>query len=122
MNNSKLPKTSHLNQALVSWSVEKDVTDFIKERLGLKNEGSNKNHAEDIIDHAIDKAKNEEKPEWTSLLLNQIKPDKKENTSSRTQTIFNIATNVTNDTLEKLVDVTPVKTPIKKMNKIEELI
>ena len=114
--NMNKPDTPTLDKALTEWSVEQDVTDFIKARLGLKDKGSKTTHAEDIIDNAIDKAKVEEKPEWTNLLLNQIKPDKKEGGGG--QTIFNIAANVADETLKKLIDVTPVK----KKNKIEELI
>ncbi len=107
---------SKINKALTTWSVKKDVQEFIKERLGIQKKGG-KNNAEQIIDNAIERAKIEEKPEWTNLLLNNIKEDKVKETSN-TQNVFNIAASVTDDTLNKLVNVTPVK----KEKKIEELI
>ena len=103
-----------LQAALTTWDIKKDVSDFIKERMGLKSEGSELNHAEEIIDKAIERAKTEEKPDWTNLLLNSIKADK---IKDLTQTnVFLNANAVSDETLKKLVNVTPIKT------KIEELI
>jgi hypothetical protein len=105
-----------INIAMTTWDIKKDVTEYLKESLGLES-STGKKHIDDILDNAISKAKVEEKPEWTTLLLNNIKEDKiKDVTNS--QTIFNIAAGVTDETLDKLVNVTPVK----KETKIEELI
>tara|TARA_R110000851_G_C12986696_1_gene556890 strand:+ start:373 stop:714 length:342 start_codon:yes stop_codon:yes gene_type:complete len=108
-------KIAPITEALQSWSVKKDVTDFIKERLGLQ--GSNgRNHAEEIIDNAIGKAKLEERPEWTKLLLDSVKVDKIKDVGQTN--IFLNANAIADETLKKLVNVTPTQTK----SKIEELI
>ena len=103
---------NEINKALTTWGVKKDVQEFIKERMGLKSGNSKKNHAEQIIDNVIEKAKQEERPEWTNILLNQIKDEKVKDVSN-TQNVFNIAASVTDETLNKLVNVTPVKKETK---------
>ena len=105
-----------VKQNLTTWSAKKDVAEFIKERMGLKAEGQKKTHAEELIDNMIAKAKYEDKPEWTTVLLNQIKEEKKVTVGSTN--VFMNAAAVTDATLKKLIDVTPVK----KETKIEELI
>lgn len=106
-----------IKEAMTAWDIKKDVAEYIKERMGMKSEGSDKIHAEEIIDNIISKAKTEDKPEWTNLLLNQIKEDKVQG-GGASSTVYNIAATVTNETLEKLINVTPVE----KKTKIEELI
>lgn len=106
-----------INAALTTWDKNKDVAEFIKERMGLKEEGKNETHAEELIDNVIKRAKTEDKPEWTSLLLNQIKEEKVKAVGPQINVFANAAA-VTDDTLKKLIDVTPAK----KETKIEELI
>ena len=106
---------SKIDEALTSWDIKKDVTEFIKERLGLEGT-KGKNHAEEIIDNAIRRAKLEEKPEWTKLLLDSVKVDKVKDVSQTN--IFMNANAVADETLKKLINVTPIQTK----SKIEELI
>lgn len=106
-----------VKENLIGWSKDKDIADFIKERMGLKDEGKNETHAEELIDNVIKKAKTEDKPEWTTLLLNQIKEEKVKAIGSQINLISN-ANAIMDETLTKLIDVTPTK----KETKIEELI
>jgi hypothetical protein len=104
-----------INKVLVAWDKNKEINEFIREKLGLKSE-SGKTHADDIIDNAISRAKYEEKPEWTKLLLEASAPeDKKGNTQIN---FFGAIAESTNENIDKLVDVTPKK----KKSSIEELI
>lgn len=106
---------SKINKALVAWDKNKEINEFIREKLGLKSE-TGKTHADDIIDNAISRAKYEEKPEWTKLLLDASAPeDKKGNTQIN---FFGAIAESTNENIDKLVDVTPKK----KKSSIEELI
>lgn len=105
-----------INQALVTWDRNKEINEFIREKLGLPSKDGGKTHADEIIDNAIERAKYEEKPEWTKLLLDASAPeDKKGNTQIN---FFGAIAESTNENIDKLVDVTPEK----KKNSIEDLI
>jgi len=115
---TKKPKSlEKVKESLLGWSKDRDIADFIKERLGLKTEGQDKTHAEELIDNVISKAKYEDEPKWTTVLFNQIKEEKVKEVGGNIS-IYTNAAAVTDETLTKLINVTPVK----KETKIEELI
>lgn len=106
---------SKIKQSLTTWDKNKEINEFIRDKLGLQS-NTGKTHADDIIDNAISRAKYEEKPEWTKLLLDASTPeDKKGNTQIN---FFGAIAESTNENIDKLIDVTPKK----KKNSIEELI
>lgn len=115
---TKLPKKK-INESLTLWDREQDLTQFIRQRLSLTDKTTSKLHIEDIVDNAIMRAKIEEDPKWTPLVLNAIQP--KEDKNSGTQVnIFQSLIEPTSERIKELVDVTPKK---KSSNKtIEEII
>ncbi len=108
-------KQTQITSALAKWERDKSINEFIRERLGLES-SSGKSHAEEIIDNAIERAKIEEKPEWTKLLIETTKTEQKAQASTN---IFFGAADLTNEALKKVIDVTPEP---KAKSKIEELI
>lgn len=94
---SNLPDQSKITSALAKWDANKAVNQFVRERLGLKAEGTTKTHAEVIFDNAIERAKHEKKPEWTKMLA-ELTQDSK-NSGNTTNVQINIG-----DFLDKLKD------------------
>ena len=101
----KTKSIEKVKESFIAWNKDKDIAEFIKERMGLKPEGKNETHAEQLIDNMILKAKNEDKPEWTGLLLKSIETTK-ENKVTNVNVFAQIAES-TNQGIDKLVDVTP---------------
>lgn len=96
----------------------KTVGEYLKEKLGMQ--GHKKIHIDEIIDNGIERAKVEEKPEWSKFIFDTLKAaePKAEGPSNN---FFIGAANLTDEGLKKIIDVTP--TEIKKTkSKIEELI
>ena len=105
---AKKPKSvDKIKQNLLGWSKDRDIAEFVKERLGLGSEGKDKMHVEEIIDNAIEKAKYEEKPEWTALILKSIEEPQK--IKGPTVNVFAQIAESTNEGIDKLIDVTPEK-------------
>lgn len=89
-----------VSTALAKWDREKTMNEFIRERLGLESRGG-KTHAEEIIDNAIERAKFEERPEWTKLLVEATNP--KTNNNPQTNIMLQIATN-SNSNIDELLN------------------
>ena len=116
---NKSVEREKIEKAVTRWFSEKAMAEIFREKLGEIDEYSGNIHAEVIIDEAIQKAKLEETPQWSKFLFDNVKPaDKKE--TPAVQNIFQIGASCTDETLKRLIDVTPVKK--KEKNKIEDLI
>lgn len=94
-----------IDKALSAWDRNKEINEFIRDKLGLISQNGN-THADDIIDNAISRAKIEEKPEWTKLLLESSTDNKKADTQIN---FFASIAESSNANVDKLVDVTPKK-------------
>lgn len=95
----------------------KTVGEYLKDKLAMP--GHKKIHIDEIIDNGIERAKVEEKPEWSKFLFDtlkaaEVKPE------SPSNNFFIGAASLTNEGLQKIIDVTPAK--VKTKSKIEELI
>lgn len=77
-------KNTALSKQLAKWEVEKHTSIYIKEKLGEESK-SGKTHIDDIVDNAIDKAKVEEEPKWTPLILGMAEPNKGNGTNVNVQ-------------------------------------
>ena len=103
---------SKINKALTAWDKNKEINEFIRSKLGLESQNG-KTHADEIIDNAIERAKYEESPEWTKLLLDSSKSDdKKSNTQIN---FFGSIAESSNNNIDKLVNVTPKKKSIEDL-------
>lgn len=104
-----------INQALTLWDKNKDMTEFLRKKLG-EQAGNGKTHADELIDNALTRAKVEEKPDWTRLLLDAANSDDKK---SGTQiNLFAAIAESTNENIDELIDVTPKN----KIKTIDDLI
>jgi len=103
---------SKIQEALTMWDKNIEVNEFIKNKLGGKTKDG-VTHADHIIDNAIERAKYEEKPEWTKLLLDSSSnKDDKGNTQIN---FFGAIAESSNENINKLVDVTPKKKTIEDL-------
>lgn len=105
----------NISKALTTWDKNKEINEFIRSKLGLESK-SGKTHADDIIDNAISRAKYEEKPEWTKLLIDSSTP--KEEKGNTQINFFGAIAESSNSNVDKLVNVTPKA----KEESIEDLI
>lgn len=100
---------SKIKEELKIWDKNIEINEFIKSKLGQSGLNG-KSHADEIIDNAITRAKVEEKPEWTKLLLDSAADrDEKGNTQIN---FFGAIAESSNENVGKLVDVTPKKKTI----------
>lgn len=103
---------SKINQALTAWENNIEINEFVKKKLGAKTKNGS-THADEIIDNAIERAKYEEKPEWTKLLLDSSSnKDEKGNTQIN---FFSAIAESSNENISKLIDVTPKKKTIEDL-------
>jgi len=103
---------SKIGKAISLWDKNTEINEFIKNKLGAKTkEGTT--HADQIVDNAIERAKYEEKPEWTKLLFDSSSSkDDKGNTQIN---FFGAIAESSNENINKLVDVTPKKKTIEDL-------
>lgn len=99
-----------IENAVDDWMQAKSVAEYFKKKLGTN--GS----ADKVFYNIVEKSLAEERPEWTKVLLDTMKVDAKE--SPQQVNVFSITAEKIDESLKKLIDVTPKK----KANKVEELI
>lgn len=109
---------SKIQQALTTWSKKADLQEYIKEKLGEIDETTGRKNIDCILNNAVLQAKIEEDPKWTKLLFDNIKREDKTLDANNQTNIFVNANELADETIKKLIDVTPAKT----QKKIEDLI
>lgn len=96
-NSNKTIKT--INDALAKWDLEKSVSSYLKEKLGEENKETGKKHIDEIVDNAITRAKDEEDPKWTPLIIGMAEPRQNIN-----QTNLQINNNIISEGRQRLDD------------------
>lgn len=99
---------------LNAWHVKQEVSHFVKMKLSEKNKSTNKTNADEIIESAMQKAKYEDRPEWTKLLLDAAAGNEK----NKTQQV-NIFAAIASDSNAAAYELTKNKA---KKNNITDLI
>ena len=96
-----------IKNELKQWNKETDVAEYLKGKLSQEDK-EGMSHIETLVDNIILKAKLEDEPKWTRLIFDNIKEDNKKESTTQINIFTDIAQK-TNETIDKLVDVTPKK-------------
>lgn len=94
---------------IAKWDKERIASEYFCEKLSEIDPATNLTHLDSIANNMILKAKYEDDPKWTPLLLSMIKTEAKKPEGPSTINFFNIASNEINDGLGRLINVTPKK-------------
>lgn len=107
-------QVARIENNIANHFAEKTTAQFLKDKLGaVDSKGSS--DANKIIEHAVHKAKLEEKPEWTKFLFDLMKSD--ESSQPSNQTNLYIGSELTDNNLNKIINVNPLAEN-KGINKI----
>ncbi len=110
----KLIDRTEIQNTLADWQESLSVAEFFKKKLGKNG------NADKIADNIIEKSLSEDRPEWTSLLLDSIKSGEIKQVASTQINFFAAANEQINENIQKLIDVTPATS--SAVTKIEGII
>jgi hypothetical protein len=109
MSGKSKDKSKTIAGNIAKWNKERILSEYMREKLAETDLETNKTNLDTISDRIIEKAKIEDEPKWTSILLSMMKTEDGKKQEPGVINFFQIASNEINDGLGRLINVTPKK-------------
>ena len=105
----KSDKSKQIATNIAKWDKERIASEYFCEKLSEIDPETKLTHLDSIADNMILKAKLEDDPRWTPLVLSMIKTDTKKPEGGNTINFFALASEQINESVGRLINVTPKK-------------